>query len=169
VAPACGKSAAPFGGRTDASPTGARHADVQSTTEDAIMAATNGLHSATKEDILTALRTEAFTYARSMLFAAAARRNGRTEVADLFESTARIELEEHFAKLATLAGIVGDDAENLRAAIEAESYEIEVMYPTFAEHASRATDSAAAEAFSQIRRHEIDHLEALREALIDIT
>ena len=53
------------------------------------MEATNGLHSATKEDILTALRTEAFTYARSMLFAAAARKNGRTEIADLFEATAR--------------------------------------------------------------------------------
>ena len=97
------------------------------------------------------------------------RRNGRTEIADLFESTARTELEEHFAALADLAGIVGDDADNLRAAIEAESYEIEVMYPTFAEHATRATDTAAAECFTEIRRHEIDHLEALREALIDIT
>lgn len=133
------------------------------------MSAAPGLHSATKEDVLTALRTEAFTYARSMLFAAAARKNGRTEIADLFESTARTELEEHFAMLADLAGIVGDDADNLRAAIEGESYEIEVMYPTFAEHANRATDAAAAECFTEIRRHEIDHLEALREALIDIT
>ena len=133
------------------------------------MSAVPGLHSATKEDILTALRTEAFTYARSMLFANAARRNGRTEIADLFESTARTELEEHFAALADLAGIVGDDADNLRAAIEAESYEIEVMYPTFAEHATRATDTAAARCFIEIRRHEIDHLEALREAMIDIS
>jgi len=132
------------------------------------MSAAPGLHSATKEDLLTALRTEAFTYARSMLYATAARRNGRTEIADLFESTARTELDEHFAALADLAGIVGDDAENLRSAIEAESYEIEVMYPTFAEHATRATDTAAAECFTEIRRHEIDHLEALREALIDI-
>jgi len=132
------------------------------------MSASPGLHSATKEDLLTALRTEAFTYARSMLYATAARRNGRTEIADLFESTARTELDEHFAALADLAGIVGDDAENLRSAIEAESYEIEVMYPTFAEHATRATDTAAAECFTEIRRHEIDHLEALREALIDI-
>lgn len=133
------------------------------------MATAPDLRSATKEDILTALRTEAFTYARSMLFASAARRNGRTEIADLFESTARTELEEHFAMLADLAGIVGDDADNLRAAIEAESYEVEVMYPTFAEHATRACDSAAAGCFTEIRRHEIDHLEALREALLDIT
>src|SRR4029078_5773844 len=132
-----------------------RHPDVQSTTVCATMEATNGLHSATKEDILTALRTEAFTYARSMLFAAAARRNGRTEIADIFESTARTELEEHFAMLADLAGIVGDDADNLRAAIEAEAYEIEVMYPTFAEHAPRASDTAAAECFAEIRGHEV--------------
>jgi rubrerythrin len=44
-----------------------------------------------------------------------------------------------------------------------------VMYPTFAEHATRASDTAAAECFAEIRRHEVDHLEALREALIDIT
>ena len=133
------------------------------------MSAAPGLHSATKEDVLTALRTEAFTYARSMLFAAAARRNGRIEIADLFESTARTELEEHFAALADLAGIVSDDADNLRTAIEAESYEVEVMYPTFAEHAASVTDTAAAECFTELRRHEIDHLEAFREALIDIT
>ena len=43
------------------------------------------------------------------------------------------------------------------------------MYPTFAEHATRAADEAAAKCFTEIRRHEIDHLEALREALIDVT
>ncbi len=133
------------------------------------MAATPDLHSATREDILTALRSEAFAYARSMLFAAAARRNGSAETADLFEATARTKLEEHFAILADLAGIVGDDADNLRAAIEAESFEVEVMYPTFAEHAARAADAPAAETFAEIRRHGIDNLEALREALIDIT
>ena len=115
------------------------------------MEVTNGLRSATKEDILTALRTEAFTYARSMLFAAAARKNGRTEIADLFEATARTELEEHFATLADLAGIVGDDADNLRAAIEAESYEIEVMCDGPAGATAKPAAAAAATAASVLR------------------
>jgi hypothetical protein len=66
----------------------------------------------------------------------AARRNGRTDIADSSSRPARSALEEHFAALA--------------------------------EHAFRAADTAAAECFSEIRRHEIDHLEAFREALIDI-
>ena len=74
------------------------------------MSAAPGLHSATKEDLLTALRTEAFTYARSMLYATAARRNGRTEIADLFESTARTELDEHFAALADRGSEGGEPA-----------------------------------------------------------
>ena len=134
------------------------------------MSAAPELHSATKEDILTALRTEAFTYARSMLFANAARpeerphrdrRSVRVDRADRARGALRHARQP--------GGIVGDDDDNLRAAIEPESYEIEVMYPTFAEHATRATDTAAAQCFIEIRRHEIDHLEALREALIDIS
>jgi rubrerythrin len=131
--------------------------------------APNGIRSATREDLLTAMHSEAFAYASYMLYAARARENGRKEVAELFEATARTELSEHFARLAEAAGLVGGDADNLRAAIEAESYEIEIMYPSFAEHAARAGDTGPADAFTDARRDDLAHLEAFREALIDVT
>jgi rubrerythrin len=123
---------------------------------------------ATREDLLSAMHGEAFAYASYMLFADAARRNGGAEIADLFEATARTELLEHFAQQAALVGLVGGDADNLRHAIEGESHEIEVIYPSYAEHARAAGDAAAADRLEEIRRDELDHLEAFREALESI-
>jgi rubrerythrin len=123
---------------------------------------------ATREDLLSAMHGEAFAYASYMLFAEAARRSGRTEIADLFEATARTELLEHFAQQAALVGLVGADADNLRHAIEGESHEIDVVYPSYAEHARTAGDAAAADRLEEIRRDELDHLEAFREALESI-
>ena len=123
---------------------------------------------ATREDVLNAMRGEAFAYASYMLFAEVARRNGRSEIADLFEATARTELLEHFAQQAGLVGLVGTDADNLRQAIEGESHEIDIVYPSYAEHARAAGDVVVADRLEEIRRDELDHLEAFREALESI-
>jgi rubrerythrin len=128
----------------------------------------NGIRSATREDLLTAMHSEAFAYASYMLFAAIAREDGRKEVAELFETIAASELHGHFANLAEAAGLVGGDADNLRSAIEAESYAIEIMYPSFAEHAAAAGDTVAAGAFTAARGEDVAHLESFREALLDV-
>ena len=124
-----------------------------------------GISPATREDVSSAMHGEAFAYASYMLFAEEARRNGRREIAELFETTARTELLEHFAEQAALLGLVGTTADNLRTAIQAESQEIDVTYPTYAEHARAAGDAAVADRLEEIRRDELDHLEAFREAL----
>jgi rubrerythrin len=120
---------------------------------------------ATREDVSSAMHGEAFAYASYMLFAEEARRGGRRDVAELFEATARTELLEHFAELAALLGLVGATADNLRTAFQGESHEIDVTYPTYAEHARAAGDAAVADRLEEIRRDELDHLEAFREAL----
>ncbi len=129
--------------------------------------APNGIKSATREDLLTAMHAEAFAYASYMLFAARARADGRPQVAELFETVAQTELHQHFARLAHEAGLVGGDADNLRAAIEASSYAIEIMYPSFAEHAAAAGDAGAAEAFTRARGDDLASLESFREALLE--
>jgi rubrerythrin len=129
--------------------------------------APNGIRSATREDLLTAMRAEAFAYASYMLFAARARKHGRAEVADLFETVAHADLHGHFARLAAEAGLVGGDAHNLRSAIEESSYAIEIMYPSFAEHAAAAGDAGAAAAFVKARADDLAQLESLREALLE--
>ena len=125
----------------------------------------NGIRLATREDLLTALRSEAFAYTTYLLYAAAARTRGRDDIADLFEESARTELSRHISQLADAAALVGDDADNLREAIEGATYALEIMYPSFAEHAHAAGDAAAAAAFTAARADHLDHLEALREAL----
>jgi rubrerythrin len=119
----------------------------------------------TKANLLTALHGEAFAYAKYMLFAAHARQQGRSDLADLFERTARTELHEHFAEQAELAQLVSDDAANLRDAISGEAYEVETMYRTFAEQAQADGDDAAAARFSEVRQDEVGHREAFTSAL----
>jgi rubrerythrin len=123
------------------------------------------MNTETREHLLQALHGEAFAFARYMLFAEAARRNGRPELADLFERTAHTERLEHFAEEAELVGLVGNDEDNLREAITGERYEVESMYPNFAKQAQLAGETAAAERFAEIRDDESDHLATFERAL----
>lgn len=123
------------------------------------------MQSRTQEHLVTSMQGEAFAYAKYRLFAQRARANGQADLADLFERTAEMELTEHFAEEAALAGLAGSDAENLRAAIAGESYEIETMYKQFAEDAAADGDAAAAARFEEVRQDEIRHREAFTAAL----
>ena len=119
----------------------------------------------TMDNLSRAMHGEAFAYAKYMLFAERARQSGNTELAELLEKTAREELWAHFAEEAKLAGLVHDDADNLKDAIQGESYQVETMYREFAEQAGAAGDQAAADRFAEIRHDEIRHREAFKEAL----
>ena len=123
------------------------------------------MNAQTQANLLTALHGEAFAYAKYMLYAEHARQQGRKELADLFEATARTELFEHFAEEAKLAELVSDDAANLREAIGGEAYEVDTMYRTFAEQAQAAGDNAAAARFTEVRQDEIQHRDAFTAAL----
>ena len=50
------------------------------------------MNAQTQANLLTALHGEAFAYAKYMLYAEHARQQGRNDLADLFEATARTEL-----------------------------------------------------------------------------
>lgn len=119
----------------------------------------------TRKNLLTAMHGEAFAYAKYMLFAQHARQQGQTELANLFERTAQVEHLEHFAEEAALAGLVGSDADNLRDAIQGESYEVDTMYREFAEQAEAAGEQAAADRFREIRADEMKHRDAYEAAL----
>ena len=127
------------------------------------------LHPQTMENLSTAMHGEAFAYVKYMLFADQARQEGNTELADLFEKTAKTERYEHFAEEAKLAGLVGSDADNLRNAIQGESYESTTMYREFAEKARAVGDVAAAERFEEIRHDEMTHRDAFQAALDKLT
>ena len=119
----------------------------------------------THQALVTALHGEAFAFARYSLFAAAARERGDERLAALFEGTANVELHEHFAELAELAGLVGTDADNLAAALQDENQEIEVTYPEFARQAREAGEEAVALRFEEIAADERAHARSLESEL----
>lgn len=119
----------------------------------------------TRQSLIDAMHGEAYAFAKYTLFAEYARKSGHANLADLFEKTARVEHLEHFVEEAELAGIVGDDAANLRDAIQGESYEIDTMYREFAEQAAASGEQTAASRFQEVRRDEIGHRDAFTAAL----
>ena len=123
------------------------------------------LNAKTMENLQAAMHGEAFAYAKYMLYAQHARENHHPEVADLFENAAQTERFQHFAEESELLGLVGSDADNLKDAIQGESYELETMYFEFAHQAATAGDKTAADRFEEIRHDEMGHRDAFRAAL----
>lgn len=119
----------------------------------------------TRENVLAAMRGEAFAHARYTLFAAAARGSGDLELAGMFEGLASVELREHLVELAELVGIVGSDPDNLWTAIRDEGAEVEETYRAFAEQARAAGEEAVASRFEEIREDEREHLKTLEATL----
>lgn len=119
----------------------------------------------THENVIAALHGEAFAYARYRLFAHAGRKRGDDRLASMFDGIASAELDEHFAELAELAGLVGTDVDNIRAALQDEDEEVESRYPEFAKHARTVGEVAVAERFEEIVEDEREHEKTLEQAL----
>jgi rubrerythrin len=120
---------------------------------------------ATLANLRTAMQGEAFAYAKYMRYADQARRDGNAAVAQLFTNTANVELNEHFASLATLAGLVSPDTNaNLTEAINGEQHEADVMYPDYARQADQAGNPQAASLFREIAGDEKAHQQAFEKA-----
>jgi rubrerythrin len=107
------------------------------------------LHPQTRENLLRAMRREAFAFARYLLYATQARQHGRQEVAELFEKVAEEEYFGHFTDQALELGLIGMEAENLHLAIEEEA-----MYRDFQAQAEAVGDHGAAERFQRLREDE---------------
>jgi rubrerythrin len=119
----------------------------------------------TKTNLDTALHGEALAHAKYMLFAAHARQTGNTALARLWEGTAKIELHEHLAGEAALAGLVRTTKTNLRTAVAGERNEATTVYPGFARRATAVGDTAAARYVRNTAADEARHATAFQKAL----
>jgi rubrerythrin len=126
------------------------------------------LHQPTIDNLMTAAHSEAFAYAKYMLYAQHARQSGRPDLADLFERAAAMERFEHFKDEAELVGLVGRNADNLQEALKGETYEADTMYRNFARQAAAVGDKLAADRFEKIREDEMEHRDAFRTAMARI-
>lgn len=111
----------------------------------------------TLANLQTAMHGEALAYAKYTLYAEHARATGQPALAALFERTSQVELTEHFAEEATLAGLVSDTRTNLSNSISGETYEATVMYPTYARDAAAVGDLEAARVLRHNGRDEAHH------------
>lgn len=123
----------------------------------------------TLADLDTAMHGEAFAWAKYTLYSESAARGAAAAAAKLWAATSTVERGEHFAEHADLAGLVGTDAQNLKAAIAGENYETTTMYPQFAREARRQGAPNAAKMFTEIARDEARHRDAYKKALQVLT
>ncbi|AOP51290.1 rubrerythrin family protein [Streptomyces lydicus] len=118
----------------------------------------------TRQNLDTAMHGEALASAKYTQFAKAATAHGNPALARLFTGSAAVELREHFAGEARLAGIVARTRQNLTTAINGERYESRIMYPTYARQARTAGDIKAAELFTHNATDEAGHARAFQNA-----
>jgi len=116
--------------------------------------------SRTLDNLRTAMRGEAFAYAKYTLYRDKAQETGQPRLAKLFHRTAAVERTEHFAEEANLAGTVRDTGTNLCATIKGEAYEATQMYPDYARRASAAGDTEVAKVLSDTAKDELKHAQA---------
>src|SRR5664280_3638309 len=134
-----------------------------------ITASTPACTGQTQVNLEAAMHGEAFAYAKYTAYALQAARTHQTAVAKLFSGTAQVELQEHFAAEAVLAGLVASNAANLQDSITGETWEHTTMYPEFATQATADNCPAAAALFTEIAVDEGGHAAAYTVALQSLT
>ena len=117
----------------------------------------------TLENLKEAFAGESQAYQKYMAFAAKARKEGLVNVAKLFETTAQAEKIHAEGHLKAMEGI-GTTLENLKAAINGETFEFEKMYPPMYEQA-KAEGHKAKKMFKWAMDVEEVHAQLYKKAL----
>ncbi len=120
--------------------------------------------SKTTENLQAAFAGESQARNKYTFFAQVARKEGYHYIAKIFEETADNERRHAKDHLKMLDGI-GDTAANLKEAMGGEDYEVESMYPGFAEEAEEEGETEAAILFKQIAKIESHHRERYKKLL----
>lgn len=118
----------------------------------------------TEENIKAAFAGESQARNKYTFFAEIARQEGYHYIANIFEETARNEMQHAKDHFQLLKGL-GDTIANLKEAIGGEHYETIDMYPTFAKEADEEGMKEAAILFRQIGKIEAHHRDRYKELL----
>jgi rubrerythrin len=136
--------------------------------------------SKTLENLQSAFNGESNANAKYMAFAKKADDEGYGKVASLFRAAARAEeihLKNHAKVIQALgaspaadikAAEVKSTAENLKAAIEGETYERDNMYPEFMNEARQSGNKDALRTFNLAKMAEAEHARLYTEALANL-
>jgi rubrerythrin len=116
------------------------------------------------ENLQVAFAGESQANRKYAAFAQKAEEEGFTQVAKLFRVTAEAETIHANAHLKAM-GKIGSTADNLKTAIDGETYEFSEMYPEFIEIAETEDEKAALRAFKYAVEAEKVHAELYKKAL----
>ena len=134
----------------------------------------------TLENLQAAYNGESNANAKYLAFAKKADEEGYAKVASLFRAAARAEaihIENHAVVIRQLgaepkadikAADVKSTADNLKAAIQGESYERDTMYPEFLDEARKAGSREAVRTFNLAKAAETEHAKLYTEALANL-
>lgn len=122
----------------------------------------------TKDNLMGGFAGESQANRKYTVFADVADEEGHKDIARLFRCTAEAENIHATAEL-KLAGKVNDTAENLKAAIEGETYEFTEMYPEFEKTAVEEDQKQAIRVFQFAKEAEKVHAKLYKEALDNLS
>ena len=120
--------------------------------------------SSTEENLKKAFAGESQASRRYKAFAEKAEREGYPQVAKLFRAASEAETIHATNDLLIMKG-VKSTADNLKAAIEGETYEYTDMYPSFLKDAKKDGQKAAEKIFQEAKETEEYHAAYYTEAL----
>ena len=123
--------------------------------------------SKTTDNLKEAFAGESQAHRKYLLFAEAAEKDGQPQIAKLFRAAATAEAihaANHFKAL----GGIGTTAENLKAAIAGENYEVVTMYPGMIADVQGAGEKKALTSFPWAMEAEKGHEQMYRKALANI-
>ncbi|MHB1421104.1 MAG: rubrerythrin family protein [Bacillota bacterium] len=118
----------------------------------------------TQENLKTSFAGESQANRKYLAFAQKAEEEGMKGVAKLFRAAAEAETIHALSQLKAL-GIVKSTEENLKAAIEGETFEFTQMYPGFIAEAETEDDKAAKRVFHLANEAEKSHAALYQKAL----
>ncbi len=121
------------------------------------------LSAMTEADLRAAFAGESQAAERYLVFAEQAEDEGLPNIARLFRAISFAETRHARNHLRVLGG-VGTTAENLQTAFEGEAFEVDEMYPAYAEVARLQAMSQAARSIRYAQRSEEDHKQMYAEA-----
>ncbi len=118
----------------------------------------------TEKNLKSAFAGESQANKKYLAFARKAEEEGYKGIAKLFRATAEAETLHALTHLKVL-GMINSTEENLKAAIEGETYEFTEMYPNFIAEAIEEGNTAAKRAFHLANEAEKIHAELYKKAL----
>ncbi|MCL2470728.1 MAG: hypothetical protein FWF25_03170 [Propionibacteriaceae bacterium] len=120
--------------------------------------------SQTHSNLIAAMHSEAFAYIRYLDYAEIAQDAGNVSAAQQLTATGQVKLNDQFVAAVPEVGLVGSDADNLKAAIDAATQASTKDYPAYASAATAAGDTVAAALFTQLATDVNSRLSLLQSA-----